>query len=380
MKKKYPEEEYPLYEIVIDDYDNTGIRLLSIVAEPAIEMMGMAFDSEQKTKEFEFKEVKDKQIIVGPAMIPDKKIMRKDDDGNPYMVVFSKETISQMVSKFNANGSNRRINVDHSKQMVNAFVMENWIVEDPYYDKARLHGFDVPIGTWMVCVKVEDDEFWKDEVRGSGKYGFSIEGLMGQKAYKMSQIEEFKIEKKPGETKNDFVGRCISHEIGKGHPHDQSIAMCISQWENYESVEMNSIIDELSDDEILEMFSEVNEDLVLNFMIDKGRRLSGTQKFVDEGDITIPEPKMYWTYVGPNDEKTRPFCKHMLELDKYWTDEDLNEMTDLLGYDFQMYFAGFNCRHTLKRVFIVGQPSTPTDNQIGNLADLQPDNLGEYFN
>lgn len=329
MKKKYPEEEYPLYEIVIDDYDNTGIRLLSIVAEPAIEMMGMAFDNDQKVREFEFKEVKDKQMIVGPAMIPDKKIMRKDDDGNPYMVVFSKETISQMVSKFNANGSNRRINVDHSKQMVNAFVMENWIVEDPYYDKAKLYGFDVPVGTWMVCVKVEDDDFWKEEVRGSGKYGFSIEGLMGQKASKMSK-EEFKIEK---------------------------------------------FVDDLSEDEILEMFNsvarEADESFVLEFMTEKGRRLSGTQKFVEVGDITIPQPQMYWTYVGPNDDKTRPFCKHMLELDKYWTDDDLNEMTDRLGYDFQQYFGSYNCRHTLKRVFITGKPSEPTKGEKKSLVNDQ---------
>ena len=302
--------------------------------------------------------------------------MRKDDDGNPYMVVFSKETISQMVSKFNANGSNRRINVDHSKQMVNAFVMENWIVEDPYYDKAKLYGFDVPVGTWMVCVKVEDEEFWKEEVRGSGKYGFSIEGLMGQKATKMSK-EEFKIEKKAGETKNDFVGRCISYEIDRGHPHDQSIAMCISQWENYEKIELEKIVDDLSDDEIIKMFSEVNEDLVLNFMTDKGRRLTETEKFADEADITIPEPKMYWAYAvkpgmgEPIQENTRPFCRHLIELDKYWTDDDLKEMSSQLGYDFQMYFGSYNCRHELKRVFIVGKASTISESSISKSANIQ---------
>lgn len=41
------------------------------------------------------------------------------------------------------------------------------------------------------------------------------------------------LDKKPDENKDEFVSRCISHEMGKGHPQDQSIAMCISQWDNF---------------------------------------------------------------------------------------------------------------------------------------------------
>jgi len=41
------------------------------------------------------------------------------------------------------------------------------------------------------------------------------------------------LDKKPDENKDEFVSRCISHEMGKGYPQDQSIAMCISQWDNF---------------------------------------------------------------------------------------------------------------------------------------------------
>jgi len=190
MKKKYNDAEYPLFEIVVDDSENTGIRLLSIVDQPAIEMKGIAFSAEGATKGYEFQAQADKQIIVGPAMIPNMKILRKDDDGNKYYMIFKQDTIEKMVQKFNSSGNNRRINVDHSTKMVDAYIMENWLVADSYYDKSRMYGFDVPVGTWMVSVKIEDQDFWKNEVKDLGKFGFSVEGIMGKRPMKYSSVDE----------------------------------------------------------------------------------------------------------------------------------------------------------------------------------------------
>ena len=32
------------------------------------------------------------------------------------------------------------------------------------------------------------------------------------------------------ETQNEFMQKCISDEMGKGHPQQQAIAMCYSMW------------------------------------------------------------------------------------------------------------------------------------------------------
>ena len=134
-----------------------------------------------------FKEVGDKQVIVGPALIPDMKIYREDEKYGQYYVTFTKETIAKMVEKFNKFGSNRKINIDHSNQMVDAFIMEDWIVEDTVYDKSRKYGIEVPIGTYMIMVKIEDTKFWLEEVKGNEKFGFSIEGLLGQQLVSLSK-------------------------------------------------------------------------------------------------------------------------------------------------------------------------------------------------
>lgn len=192
--KQIDPEKLPVYEIIIDENDETGISLISLVDEPAIMVKGMAFNDDKSL--MAFKEVEDKQIIVGPALIPDMKIYREDDKYGQYYVKFTKEMIEKMVEKFNKYGSNRKINIDHSNQMVDAFIMEDWIVEDEVYDKSKKYGFEVPTGTYMIKVKIEDKDFWEREVKGNGKFGFSIEGLLGQQLVKLSSknIEKYGLE------------------------------------------------------------------------------------------------------------------------------------------------------------------------------------------
>lgn len=184
--KKLDPDKLPVYQIVVEDGDDTGISLISLVEDPAITMKGMAFSN---SSSMSFKEVGDKQVIVGPALIPDMRIYREDDKYGKYYVIFSKETIAKMVEKFNKYGSNRKINIDHSNEMVDAFIIEDWIVEDEVYDKSRKYGFEVPVGTYMIMVKIEDTNFWNKEVKGNGKFGFSIEGMLGQQLVSLEKQE-----------------------------------------------------------------------------------------------------------------------------------------------------------------------------------------------
>lgn len=189
--KKIDKDKLPVYQIVVEDGDDTGISLVSLVEDPAIVMKGMAFSNKEVMS---FKEVGDKQVIIGPALIPNMKIYREDEKYGQYYVVFSEETIAKMVEKFNKYGSNRKINIDHSNQMVDAFIMEDWIIEDTYYDKSRKYGIEAPIGTYMMMVKIEDTDFWNEEVKGNQKFGFSIEGLLGQQLVSLAKQEEATID------------------------------------------------------------------------------------------------------------------------------------------------------------------------------------------
>jgi len=145
-----------------------------------------------KSKRKMFALEEDKHILVGPAMIPDFKIFRKDENGDPYYVVFSRDTIFKIQEKFMRELRNRDTNLQHhDTDYAHSFVFESWIVEDPDKDKANLiYNLGVPVGTWMVKMKVDSDKVWADVKAGKYK-GFSIEGeFMDGNSYEIDIKDE----------------------------------------------------------------------------------------------------------------------------------------------------------------------------------------------
>jgi len=182
--------DLPIYDITIEEDSNQGIQLVSLVKDPAIEVKGMYFSNLDLSTEqsYEFKAIPEQQIVCGPAMIPNRKILRKNQNGDMYYVRFSEEVITQMVDKFNRENNNKAINVDHTEIMAPAFIRANWQIEDSNYDKSKLYGFNLPKKSWFIEVKIEDKTFWESEVKDANRFSFSIEGLMGQELVEM--VEE----------------------------------------------------------------------------------------------------------------------------------------------------------------------------------------------
>jgi len=182
--------ELPIYELMIseDMNDDAEVNFVALVDRPAVQRNWNAFKDKVNFQIIS----EDKKIISGLLMLADTPIFRSDAANGDYYVTFSKETIAKMVEKFNKYGSNRKINIDHSNMMVDAFIIEDWLTEDLIYDKSRKYGIEVPVGTYMIMVKIEDKEFWKNEVKGNGKFGFSIEGMLGQQLVSLSK--EFTID------------------------------------------------------------------------------------------------------------------------------------------------------------------------------------------
>lgn len=118
----------------------------------------------------------EKRMVVGPAMIPDLKIFRKDAFGNPYYVFFSAETIKMIAEKYMRNKYIDNNDTNHDgKAVEDVYVVESWIKEDDN-DKSNKYGYgDLPVGTWFVSMKVRNDEVWK-KVKAGELRGFSVSG------------------------------------------------------------------------------------------------------------------------------------------------------------------------------------------------------------
>ena len=134
-----------------------------------------------KSKQYFKIDNEEKRIVLGPAMIPDQKIFRKDAMGNPYYVFFTSETIRMIAEKYMKNQYTRNNDLMHDGKAVrDVYVIESWIKEDEN-DKSVKYGFgDVPVGTWMLSMKIAKtpmgDKVWS-QVKEGKLNGFSVSGF-----------------------------------------------------------------------------------------------------------------------------------------------------------------------------------------------------------
>lgn len=118
----------------------------------------------------------DKRIVTGPLMIPNKMILRRNSEGEPYYIFFTRETIRKMAEKFFRTHKHNNTDIQHDNNITNDnTLIESWISEDKMYDKAYKMGFALPQGTWYVSYKIKDDETW-DKVKKGELKGFSLAG------------------------------------------------------------------------------------------------------------------------------------------------------------------------------------------------------------
>ena len=167
-----------IIELILDEEDfEAGVEAISIVESPAIESDFVAL----KNQEIKLAEVdKEKKILMGALLIPNKPIYRNGSEGE-YYIYFSKDTIVKASQMFLQNGNQSKSTLEHSKALNGLTLVESWLVEDDVMDKSRKYGLDVPVGTWMGSVKVNNDDVWNEYVKTNKVKGFSIEGYFADK-------------------------------------------------------------------------------------------------------------------------------------------------------------------------------------------------------
>lgn len=182
-----------IVELIIDENDSQiGIEAISVVENPAIEEDFVALNNNNNLITLA-ESSKEKRLLVGALLIPNKPIYRngKDED---YYIYFSKDTIVKASQMYLKNGNQGNATLEHQHKVNGLTLVESWIVEDDVKDKSRLFGMNVPIGTWMGSVKVNNDEIWNDYVKTGKVKGFSIEGYFADKVIKKDSKEESKEE------------------------------------------------------------------------------------------------------------------------------------------------------------------------------------------
>jgi len=180
--------EIEVIELVIDENnDFSGIHAVSVVESPAIEEDFIYLNSQEvKLAEID----KEKRILMGPALIPNKKIYRNNGKIE-YYIFFSEDTVRKASELFLSRGNQNNSTLEHEIKLNGLSVVESWIVEDSKLDKSNKYGLSMPEGTWMISMKVNNDDIWDNYVKTGRVKGFSIEGFFADNVDRpMEEVEE----------------------------------------------------------------------------------------------------------------------------------------------------------------------------------------------
>ena len=166
-----------IIELILDEDEAIGVEAISVVENPAIESDFIALNNQA----IQLAEInKEKRLLMGALLIPKKPIYRRNGK-DEYYVFFSADTVLKASQMYLQNGNQSNSTLEHDGKLKGLTLVESWIVEDKAKDKTALYGLDVPVGTWMGSVKVDNDEVWNDYVKTGLVKGFSIEGYFADK-------------------------------------------------------------------------------------------------------------------------------------------------------------------------------------------------------
>ena len=129
-------------------------------------------------------------------------------------VALNKDTVKRASELYLKKGHANNATYEHIQEVQNVSLVESWIVEDKINDKSALYNLDLPIGTWVGAMKIENEELWKmAKVDGTIK-GFSIEGYFEEKA-KLSTEKETSLNKDINTNLSILLNRLKTIENGK---------------------------------------------------------------------------------------------------------------------------------------------------------------------
>ena len=170
----------PIFSVNVDD-PGCSISTMSLVDAPAMSIDMVCFSKEQKMN-FSIQDESQHNILTCLVRV-DFPILRLTEDGNPYYIVFNKETAKVLCQRLMTDGMQQNISLQHNKKLIQGIHLQEVFIKDSSLGISPVGFEDAADGSLMGVYHIEDDELWNDCIEGRFK-GISIESLLG--------IEEFK--------------------------------------------------------------------------------------------------------------------------------------------------------------------------------------------
>ncbi len=182
-----------LFKLSLPDRNQLGFQW-AVVSEPAIESETQFFSKYPVHEQFKVVS-EERRIVMGYAMIADKKIPRYSDQRGAYNVVFDRKGCDLAVETIMMNSLTKNVNENHQTNQFAEGVFLKWIFQiDSELGIKAPDGFETEAdGSVFMCMKIENDSVW-DKFKQGIYRGISIEGKFIEEKFGStieSQLESF---------------------------------------------------------------------------------------------------------------------------------------------------------------------------------------------
>ena len=245
-----------------------GVFAISLVNAPATGEHYIAMAKQDKIVKFA-KVDEEQRILMGLVLQPDQLIYRVDENGDEFEMFFSAETIKDFSQNFFQSGFQLNSKLEHDETIENVTFVESWIVADPKKDKSAAYGLSYPVGSWLVSMKVDNDDIWNNYIKTGELKGFSIDGMV--------ELEEVNFKSNIQMSKSNKNILALLKQIVSGAEQDVEVTLgsvksgeLDIQFEG-ETLEVGTAVFLIADDE------------------EKVQLADGTYKIDDAGEIVVKD-------------------------------------------------------------------------------------------
>ena len=269
-----------------------GVFAISLVNAPATEETFIAMAKQEKIVKFA-KVDEEQRILMGLVLQPDQLIYRVDEDGNEFEMFFSAETIKDFSQNFFQSGFQLNSKLEHDEPIEGVTFVESWLVENPKVDKSAAFGLEYPKGSWLVSMKVDNDDIWNNYIKTGELKGFSIDGMV--------ELEEVTLKSNIEMSKNNKNILALLKQIVSGA--EQEVEVTLGSVKSGE-------LDIQFDGETLEVGTAV-------FLIaDESEKVSladGTYKIDEGGEIVVKDGLVESMSEAEAEEEVAPEAEEVVE-------------------------------------------------------------------
>ena len=153
----------PVFAVNVESEDCT-ITTISLVDEPAMELQMQMFDKKETVKFSLQDEVK--HNIVSCIVRTDFPILRLTPEGNPYYIVFNRETSEILCQRLMRDGFQQNISLDHNGKLIEGIQLQEVFIKDSNRGISPVGFEEAAEGSLFGVYHITDDALWKDCIEG----------------------------------------------------------------------------------------------------------------------------------------------------------------------------------------------------------------------